>query len=94
MLAEKVYSQLRKIPKGKVTTYGALAKKFKTSPRAIGKIMSSNTTTAPCHRVIMSDGKIGGYNKGVKAKIKILKKEGLIIKNNKIVNEQIIKTIE
>jgi len=65
---------LRKIPKGKVTTYGALAKAFnntaearsaslRLSPRAVGQIMRNNKEPGkyPCYKVIKSDGSVGGY---------------------------------
>ncbi len=49
--------------------------------RAVGNILNKNyDKTIPCHRVIRSDGKTGGYNRGSKNKIKILKKEGAILK--------------
>lgn len=88
MLSEKVLLHLTKIPKGKITTYGLLAKKFNTSPRAIGKIMNSNKhpDKYPCYKVIMSDGSLGGYGLGIEKKIKLLKKDNIKIKNNKVLN--------
>ena len=86
MIKEKVFSLLRKIPEGKVTTYKALALKCKTSPRAIGKILNSNKDheRIPCYKVVMSDGKLGGYSGGMKKKISLLKKDGIEVKNNSI----------
>ncbi len=83
---KRVYNLLNKIPKGKVTTYKAIAKKLKSSPRAVGKALNKNPwpIKIPCHRVIKSNGKIGGYKLGIKNKIKLLKKEGIKIKNQKI----------
>lgn len=82
---DKVYSVVKKIPKGKVKTYKIVAK-FAGKPkawRAAGNILNKNTNSnIPCHRVIRSDGKIGGYRYGVKRKIALLKKEGLIINSN------------
>ncbi|MEK7089156.1 MAG: MGMT family protein [Patescibacteria group bacterium] len=76
---EKVYEIVKKIPKGKVLTYKQVAK-LAGSPRAyrgVGNILNKNhNPKIPCHRVIRSDGKLGGYNKGVNKKIKILKSEG------------------
>ncbi len=78
----KVYSIVKKIPKGKVMTYGQIAKILKTSPRAVGQALKRNPyfPKVPCHRVIMSNGSIGGFNganlKNIKIKIKLLKKEG------------------
>jgi O-6-methylguanine DNA methyltransferase len=78
---KKVYEELKKIPKGETRTYKDIARKLKTSPRAVAKICSMNPTPiiVPCHRVIRSNGKIGGYTyKGKRKdnmKIKRLKKE-------------------
>lgn len=83
---EKVFKEVLKIPKGKTKTYKQIADKLKTSPRAIAKILSTNLypIKIPCHRVICSNGKIGGYTyKGKfnpKKKIQLLKKEGINIK--------------
>ena len=79
---EKVYSIVRKIPKGKVLTYKEVAKKAgnEKAARAVGNFMKSNfDPKIPCHRVIRSDGKIGDYNRGGRsAKMKILKREGYL----------------
>ncbi len=78
---KKVYKIVGGIPKGKVLTYKQVAAKAGRPPayRAVGNILNKNFNPAvPCHRVIRSDGKIGGYNKGIKEKVKILKKEGFI----------------
>ena len=83
---EKVHNLCRKIPKGKVSTYKILSKKLNSKAyRAVGNALNKNKSKqVPCHRVIKSSGEIGGFNKGTKNKIKLLKKEGIIIKNNKI----------
>ncbi len=77
--SEKVYSVVKQIPKGSVMTYQEVAKQA-GSPgayRAVGNILNKNYDPAvPCHRVIRSDGKLGGYNRGSDEKKKILKKEG------------------
>ena len=86
---ERVWSLLKKIPKGKVTTYGIIARKLNTRAyRAVGNACHSNPyfPLAACHRVVYSDGRIGGFSSGVKNKIKLLEKEGIRIKNNKIEN--------
>lgn len=78
---QKVYEVVKKIPKGKVLTYKQVASRA-GSPRAyrgVGNILNKNhDPKIPCHRVIRSDGKMGGYNRGKTAKINILKKEGYI----------------
>ena len=64
MLNTKVYRKLLQVPKGKVTTYGELAKVvgLKNGQRVIGMIMKKNPfpVIVPCHRVVKSDSKIGG----------------------------------
>ncbi len=78
---EKVLEVVRKIPKGKTLTYkevAFLAGKPKAW-RAVGNILHNNKDiTIPCHRVIRSDGKIGGYNRGEKTKKQLLKSEGAL----------------
>lgn len=82
--SEKVYSVVAKIPKGQVLTYKQVAKKA-GSPlayRAVGNILNKNyNPNIPCHRVVRSDGKIGGYNRGAKRKKEILTREGFLKKN-------------
>ncbi len=79
---KKVYEIVKKIPKGKTITYKAIALQLKSSPRAVGQALKRNPNPIimPCHRVICSDGKIGGYNgnnpKNIKKKIQLLKEEG------------------
>jgi len=90
-LEHKVYEKLLKVPKGKVTTYGELAKAvgLKNGQRAIGRIMNKNPfpVIVPCHRVILSSGKIGGYAWGEKIKTNMLSKEGVQIKKGKILDK-------
>ena len=77
--SQKVYDVVSKIPKGSTLTYKEVAKRAGSSDasRAVGNILNKNyDSTIPCHRVVRSDGKIGGYNRGVTAKIELLKKEG------------------
>ncbi|HUT96079.1 MAG TPA: MGMT family protein [Candidatus Paceibacterota bacterium] len=77
---QKVYAVVAKIPKGKTLSYKKVAIRA-GSPRAyraVGNIMNRhNIKGLPCHRVIGSNGKIGGYKYGVKRKIELLKKEGV-----------------
>lgn len=86
-LYEKTYSLLRQIPRGKVSTYGAIACALGDilASRAVGRILHVNPyEDAPCYRVIYSDGRIGGYAGGIEKKIDLLKKDGIEIKNGKI----------
>ena len=89
-LEHEVYEKLLQVPKGKVTTYSELAKAvgLKNGQRAIGRIMNKNPfpVIVPCHRVILSNGKIGGYAWGEKIKTNMLSKEGIKIKNGKILD--------
>jgi methylated-DNA-[protein]-cysteine S-methyltransferase len=87
-LDKKIYKKLLEVPKGKITTYGELAKAvgLKNGQRAVGKIMNKNPypVIIPCHRVVKSDGKVGGYAYGEEIKSDMLIQEGIIIKNGKI----------
>jgi len=89
-LEQKVYKKLLDVPKGQITTYGNLAKAvgLKNGQRIIGKIMNKNPfpVIIPCHRVVMSTGKIGGYAFGEFVKIKMLSDEGVEIKNGNVTN--------
>jgi len=78
-IKQRLYNLVKKIPPGTTTTYKALAVKLKTSPRAIGNLLSKNyNPEIPCHRVICSNGSLGGYNRGIKKKLALLKKEKAI----------------
>ncbi|MBI2650533.1 MGMT family protein [Candidatus Woesearchaeota archaeon] len=93
---QRIYSLLKKVPKGKVTTYKALAEAAGTRAyRAVGQAMRCNpyAPVVPCHRVVKSDGNIGGFagsinpdSKEIKRKIGMLRKEGLEIRNKRIVD--------
>ncbi len=78
--AEKVRSVVKKIPKGEVLTYKDVAREAgnNKAARAVANLMAANFDLAiPCHRVIRSDGGLGGYNRGgIIAKKKILEEEG------------------
>ena len=89
-LNTKVYKKLLQVPEGKITTYGDLAKAvgLKNGQRVIGVIMKKNPfpVIVPCHRVVKSDGKIGGYVYGERVKSHMLLKEGIKIKDGKIID--------
>jgi methylated-DNA-[protein]-cysteine S-methyltransferase len=87
---EKVLKIVSQIPKGKVLTYQEMAEKAGNAKaaRAAGNILHKNKDPKVfCHRVVRSDGKVGGYNLGTEKKIRILKKEGIKITNQKIVKD-------
>lgn len=94
----QVYALLKKIPKGRVTTYKeigrALGKKGQVY-RAVGNALHKNpfAPSLPCHRVIASDGTIGGFSKGSAAKKRLLKEEGINIKKNKVVDFKKLKYV-
>lgn len=79
---EKVYEVVKKIPIGKVLTYKEVARLVgrPLAFRAVGNALNKNpfAPAVPCHRVVRSDGRVGGYAQGTKAKIKILKQEGYL----------------
>jgi len=80
---EKVYEVVRKIPKGEALSYKKVSKLAgKTRAwRAVGNILNKNQNPKiPCHRVIKSNGEVGGYNRGTKKKKFLLKRERVIIK--------------
>ena len=84
---ERCYDILVKVPKGKVTTYKEIARKLNSKAyRAVGNAMNKNpyAPKVPCHRVVKSNGEIGGFASGTKKKIEMLKKEGIEIKNKNI----------
>jgi O-6-methylguanine DNA methyltransferase len=80
-----VYDLLLKIPVGNVSTYGDLARTLgkPLASRMIGKILGKNPNPirVPCHRIVMSDGKVGGYAYGVDRKRELLEREGISITN-------------
>jgi O-6-methylguanine DNA methyltransferase len=77
----KVWNEIKKIPYAKTVSYNSISKKTKIHPRHVGRICSQNRLLLfiPCHRVIRSDGLLGGFSAkhGVKLKSKILKIEEL-----------------
>jgi len=92
--SNKVYSLTKKIPKGKITTYKEIAKRLHTRAyRHVGQALKKNPHSfpkggnVPCHRVVCSDGSLGGYagKLNSRKKINLLKKEGIEIKNNRII---------
>ncbi len=85
---EDVYEIVKKIPKGKVMIYSDVAKAIgkPKSARAVGNALgrNKNLVVIPCHRVLRSDGSLGGYAGGIKKKISLLQEEGVICKNKKV----------
>jgi len=79
ILQKKIWKQLSKIDYGTTKTYGDIAKVLQTSPRYVGNVCGQNNhlLVIPCHRVIRSDGTLGGFSGlgGIKLKQKILNLE-------------------
>ncbi len=93
-LARRTYQLLKTVPRGRVTTYKAVADALGTRAyRAIGQFMKNNpyAPSVPCHRVVASDGTIGGFNGRIRGsaitkKIRMLRAEGIIISGRKIID--------
>ena len=86
---EAVYKALEKIPKGRVTTYGAIARYLGSNAvRAVGTAVGKNpcAPTVPCHRVVPADGSIGNYSGegGVERKTELLRQEGVHVEKGRI----------
>lgn len=78
---KRVYGIVRQIPRGSVATYKEVAEAagYPGAQRAVGTVLSQNTDPrVPCHRVIRSDGTVGGYNRGPRQKKLRLEQEGAI----------------
>lgn len=94
MLKDLAYLKLKLVPAGKVTTYKILAEACGVRAyRAIGQILKNNpfAPEVPCHRVVRSDGRIGGFmgkteGAEIRKKVEILKKEGVTVKDGLVVN--------
>ncbi len=91
---EKVYSITRQIPRGKVATYGQIARLAgnQKAARAVGLYMKTNPDAphTPCHRVVASDGSLTGYSgkDGIAGKRRMLEKEGVCFKGSHVDHEK------
>jgi methylated-DNA-[protein]-cysteine S-methyltransferase len=85
---DSVYKAVSRIPKGMVSTYKSVAASAgsKGAYRAVGTALKENphAPTVPCHRVVKSDGSLGGYARGAVEKKRILLREGVLVNNGKI----------
>ena len=81
VLQKKIWNKLRNVKYGKTKSYGDIAKELGTSPRYVGNVCGQNNhlLVIPCHRVVRSDGTLGGFSGsgGIKLKKKILQLEQL-----------------
>lgn len=96
----KLLESLRSIPRGKVITYGMLAKKFNLNPRHVGWRLSRNGRPDyyPCYKVVRSDLTVGGYTISHKndrhtmcEKIRRLKEDGVTVVNNRVRKDALYK---
>lgn len=101
-LADRVYTLIKSVPPGHITTYRAIGEALGTKAyRAIGQALRNNPNSfldchdpslqVPCHRVVASSGKIGGFmgkttGEEIDKKIKLLRSEGITFSNGKVVN--------
>ncbi len=84
---KKLLHALKQVPEGKVTTYKILAEHLGWHPRKVARMLSKNPFPLifPCHRVVCSDGRIGGYTPhDSDTKARILEVEGVPVKGGKI----------
>lgn len=88
--AKSLYNLISKIPIGKITTYKIVGDTLGIkSYRAVGQILKRNpdAPTVPCHRVVKTNGELGGYDGSrIADKIRILETEGVKVENGKVVN--------
>jgi len=85
--SQKVWALTSRIPRGKVTTYGEIARKLNTRAyRAVGGALHRNpyAPAVPCHRVVGSDGRLTGFADGVARKRKLLASEGVPVSEDKV----------
>ena len=85
----RCYKIVSSIPKGKISTYGDIAKVLGTKAyQAVGNAMAKNPNliSIPCHRIVRSNSMVGGYVLGTDKKVKLLKREGVAVRNGKIVD--------
>ena len=83
-----VMQKAREIPRGKVTTYAALASAVgkPRAARAVGNVMAKNPfpIVVPCHRVVRSDLRLGGYAYGSEVKRRLLREEGVVFEGERV----------
>jgi O-6-methylguanine DNA methyltransferase len=84
------YTALKKVPRGMVITYAGLAEMIgrPRAHRAVGSAMNKNpfAPEVPCHRVVKSNGELGGFADDISVKIKRLQEEGVLVCDNKVVD--------
>ncbi|MFH1199486.1 MAG: MGMT family protein [Candidatus Micrarchaeota archaeon] len=89
LFSRKVLAFVRRIPAGRVSTYGSIARKLGTHAyRAVGAALACNEDLqkTPCYRVVRSDGSLGGYVLGKAEKARRLRRDGIRVSRGKIVD--------
>jgi methylated-DNA-[protein]-cysteine S-methyltransferase len=92
--AARVRSVVRRLPRGRVATYGdiAAAAGRPRAHRAVGNIMRTcQDSSIPCHRVIAAGGKLGGYGRDLHAKRDLLVAEGILVSNGRVRNFDVVR---
>jgi methylated-DNA-[protein]-cysteine S-methyltransferase len=88
--SQKVWLSMLRIPRGKIATYQTIARMAGNvrASRAVGNACNQNpfAPDVPCHRIVASDGSLGGYALGSAKKIALLRSEGIVVRKNKIVD--------
>ncbi len=84
----RVFAATKRIPRGKASTYSEIARAIgaPTAARAVGNALnkSPGMPRCPCHRVVRSDGTVGGFASGTKKKIQLLRNEGIAVREGKV----------
>ena len=88
--ASLVYSATKQIPRGRISTYGAIAQAIgrPQAARAVGQALNHNPywPTVPCQRVVGSTGQLTGFATGLNKKRQLLQKKGITIKKDRVLN--------
>jgi methylated-DNA-[protein]-cysteine S-methyltransferase len=85
--SEKVFSACSMIPRGRVSTYSDIARAIGKpgASRAVGNALNRNRSpSVPCHRVVRSDGSVGGFAHGARKKEAMLRSEGVLVEGGEI----------
>lgn len=89
---KEVLNVILRVPEGKVATYLAVSKAVEVHQRVVGRLLSLNPypVVYPCHRVVRSNGSLGGYSAGVHVKRALLEAEGVRLVNDKVATKNFI----
>lgn len=90
---ERVYGAAKRIPRGRVATYGIIAAAIGSprAVRAVGNALNKNPLKeVPCHRVVRADGSVGGFARGCAQKITLLQNEGVPMQHGKVAKSAIM----